>query len=157
MPDNLEMTPQIQAIETLVFAFPEPPPNIRRGIEAFYQQYDPGQTHRLVIGTKEVYGWENASLHKEAAVRLSWKDLQNFKKEKFEPATVLGTFLDFGCASVDETTGEINITEIVPEKTPKREEKQAIINYLLAQQTEDGHWVVGGIQRPLSSALFESK
>jgi hypothetical protein len=146
-----------QSVETLVAQLPEPPVKERQGIEAFYQRIDPGQTHRVVVGEMDVFGWQYPDLHREATVRLSWKDLQNYTQEKFVPATVLGTFLSFGCATGDETTGEIKITETVQENTPNRQDKQAIINYLLAQQTEDGHWVVGGIQRPLSSALFGSK
>ena len=140
--------------EVLVAQLPEPPDQIRKGIEDFYTRIDPKQSLSIVLfGDKighRVYSWKNPQIHKEATIRLSWQDLQNFKKQEFTPATILGTLLNFGCATQDPSTGEIKVIGKVPDGNLT---KQVIVDYILAHKDSDGSWIVGGIKRKKTSDM----
>ena len=171
LPEAPKLT-NIQTVETIVAQLPEPPVKERKGIEDFYQRIDPGnelsvairidpehkRSEKVELKDERVervfWSKNNSKLHLEATVRLSWQDLQHFQEKNFNQATVLGTFFAFGCASMDQATGEITISEKVPDGTKA---KQAIIDYILAHKDTDGSWVVGGIKRRKSSEMvFQS-
>ena len=105
---------------------------------------------------ESLYGWQYPELHHEATVRLSFQDMTHANDQGYETATVLGILRKYECASLDPVTGEITVTDSVPETQENRKAKQNIVNYILAQKNEMGEWVVGGqARRPTSRMVFQ--